>query len=87
MPATLEGFRAYIRGPEEEDLTIYLEAARAFARRAGVPDRENDALYELFLYTVGALYYDSRGGEVPESAWRAVNSLVLSLRGREGEAP
>ena len=41
MYATLEGFRAYIRGPEDEDLTIYLEAARAFARRAGVPDRED----------------------------------------------
>lgn len=88
MAATLEGFRAYIHSPEEDEvLRLCLEAARARARTAGVPDYEDNAEYDLFLYTLGAIFHDCRGGEFPAEAQGVINSFVLSLRhGKAGEA-
>lgn len=89
MAATVEGLRKYLRlMPDSDDeLTLYLDAARSKAKAAGVPDFENNAQYDLFIYALAALLYDNRGmgfSNSPQAAEAAarnmINSFVLELR-------
>lgn len=89
--ASAEGFRKYLRLPEDtdENLDLYLNAAASKARAAGIPDYKRNAQYDLFLYAVAAVYYDCRGTDlsaVDSNVQRMINSFVLELR-RAGEDP
>lgn len=87
---SVDGLREYLRLPEgAENLSLYLDAATAKARAAGIPDYKRNAQYDLFLYAVAAVYYDCRGTDlsaVDSNVQRMINSFVLELR-RAGEGP
>lgn len=92
MAATEETLRDYLRLPEgnPEDLSIYLDAARAKARAAGVPELKNNAQYDLFLLSLATMYYENRGmafsgsyqATAETNARKMINSFVLELRGQ-----
>lgn len=83
------GLAAYLRllPDDTEDLSLYLNAAKAKAAAAGIPELDNTQ-YDLFLYSLAALYYDNRGmsfagtyqGTAEENARRMINAFVLELR-------
>lgn len=76
------GLRKYLRLPEDtdEDLDLYLHAAMSKAHAAGVPDLPDNGQWELFIYSIAAMYYDSRGADIGERAQQMINSFVLELR-------
>jgi len=90
MAVTTDGLARYLRLPpgSGEDLSPYLNAARSKARGAGVPDYQNNAQYDLFLYALAAMYYENRGmgfsgsyqATAEETARKMINSFVLELR-------
>lgn len=96
MSATADGLRAYLTLPPDsnEELELYLSAARAKARAADVPEYRNNAQYDLFIYALAAMYYDNRGmaysgayqATAEENARKIINSFVLELR-HAGEDP
>ena len=67
---------------------MWLDAAKSEARSAGVPDFQNNAQYDLFLYSLAAWYYDNRGLQVSgayqattrETMQKIKDSFVLQLR-------
>lgn len=90
MAATVEGLRTYLRlmPDSDDDLQLYLDAAKDKASAAGVPEFQNNAQYDLFIYALGAMYYDNRGmgfsgsyqQAAEENARKLINSFVLELR-------
>lgn len=90
MAATATGLAGYLRlMPDDmEDLTLYIDAAKAKARAAGVPELLDNAQYDLFIYALAAMYYENRGmtfsgsyqATAEENARRMINSFVLELR-------
>ena len=84
MAATVDGLRAYLRLPEDntEPLSLYLDAAAAKAKAAGIRSYRNNAQYDLFLYALAAMYYDNRGVDVQDQTnmQSVINSFVLELR-------
>lgn len=80
----------YLKLPPDstEDIERYLAAAKSKAAAAGVPAFENNALYDLFIYSLAAMYYDNRGmafsgsyqATAEENARKLINSFVLELR-------
>lgn len=76
------GLRKYLRLPEDtdEDLSLYLDAAMFKAEAAGVPTQLDNSQWELFIYSLAAMYYDSRGADIGERAQQMINSFVLELR-------
>lgn len=90
MAATVEGLRKYLRlMPDSDDeLSLWLNAARDKAKAAGIPDFKNNASYDLFLYALAAMYYDNRGmgfsgsyqQAAGDNATNMINNFVLSLR-------
>lgn len=90
MAATAAGLAGYLRlMPDDmEDLTLYIDAAKAKARAAGVPELLDNAQYDLFIYALAAMYYENRGmtfsgsyqATAEENARRMINSFVLELR-------
>ncbi|MCI8477540.1 MAG: hypothetical protein HFE97_04230 [Oscillospiraceae bacterium] len=89
MAATVDGLRTYLRLSEDdtEDLTLYLEAARAKAAAAGIPDFVHNPHYDLFLYALAGMYYENRSFGFASSSQAAernarnlINSFVLELR-------
>lgn len=84
--ANLAGFRSYaVIGSEETDaeLTLCLEAAKAYAKNAGVAEPEDDdALYDLLVYRLAMVWHDNRG--FPEhgndAPFVGCNGLILQLR-------
>jgi hypothetical protein len=97
MAATMEKFKSYLRLPPDsaEDVSGYLAAAKSKARTAGIPDFQNNAQYDGFIYALGAMLYDNRGlsfqgtyqQAAEENARRFVNSYVLELRYAEEDEP
>ena len=83
--ATLKEFCGYIHA-EESDITarLCLRAAQAKARAAGVPDFEDNAQYDLFLYALAGYWYDNRSlmdiGGTSEDTQRMINAFVQELR-------
>lgn len=91
MAATVSGFRDYLHPPPEitdEQLQLWLAAAKSEARAAGVPDFQNNAQYDIFIYALGTWHYDNRGMQVSgtyqatalETKKRITDSFVLQLR-------
>lgn len=98
MAVTTETLKDYLRlSPDStEDLTMYINAAKAKAAAAGVPVFQNNALYDLFIHELAANYYENRGlsysgsyqATAEENARKIINSFVLELRHAEdGPAP
>ena len=89
MAATTTGLRAYLRLPEDdpENLAVYLNAARSKARAAGVPDYEENAQYDMFLYVLAGAYYDNRGIDAADqrNLQKLIDSFVLELRYAGGD--
>lgn len=88
---TVEGLRDYLNSAPDtatSQLSMWLDAAKSEARSAGVPDFQNNALYDLFLYSLAAWYYDNRGLQVSgayqattrETMQKIKDSFVLQLR-------
>ena len=83
---TAESLRAYLRLPPDdpENLGGYLSAAMAKARSAGIPDFQNNALYDQFLLQFAGLLYDARSMDPdaadPAKVQMLINSYVLPLR-------
>lgn len=83
---TAERFRNYLRLPPDdtEDLEGYLLAAKAKARSAGIPDFQENAMYDQFLLQFAGLLYDSRSMDTsdadPAKVQMLLNSFVLPLR-------
>ena len=90
---TVAQLKAYLRLPsaDTEYLTGFLQAAKAKARSAGIPEFQNNALYDQFLLQFAGLLYESRslGTEAdPAKVQSLINSFVLPLRYMEdGEEP
>lgn len=82
MSVTCDNLREYLRLPPDnnENLENYLAAAKAKAAAAGIPDFNNNALYDLFIKSLAALYYDNRGMDTEARMQQIVNSFVLELR-------
>ena len=90
MAVSTVSLKNYLRLPPDssEDLNPYINAAKAKAAAAGVPDFQNNALYDLFIHALAANYYDNRGlassgsyqATAEENARKLTNSFVLELR-------
>ena len=96
MAVTTSTLADHLRLPADttEDLDLYLDAAKAKAAAAGVPELENNAQYDLFIMNLAALYYDNRGmsfsgsyqAAAEENARKLINSFVLELRSSTASA-
>lgn len=90
MAVTTQSLAKYLRLPpdSEDDLEVYVAAAKSKARAAGIPDFANNAQYDLFLHALAAMYYENRGmafsgsyqATAEENARKLINSFVLELR-------
>ncbi len=90
MSVSESDLRGYLRLPadSQEDVSLFLNAARSKAKAAGVPEFEHNAEYDLFILSLAAMYYDNRGmafsgsyqATAEENARKLINSFVLSLR-------
>lgn len=70
---------------DNEEVDIYLQAAKSKARTAGIRDFQNNAQYDMFVLALAGLYYDNRGigfadPSVEAAAKRMVDAFVLELR-------
>ncbi len=88
---TVESLRTYLNPPPDiadDQLTMWLNAAKSDARSAGVPEFQNNAQYDLFICSLAGWYYDNRGMQVSgtyqatalETMQKIKNSFVLQLR-------
>lgn len=91
MAVTTAQLADYLRLPpgSTDDLNLYLSAAQSKARSAGVPELEDNALYDLFILSLAAMFYDHRGMTFSNPAFEAgatrmINAFVLALRYVEG---
>ena len=72
---------------------MWLNAAKSEARTAGIPDFDNNAQYDLFIYALAAWYYDNRGLQVSgsyqatarETMQKIKDAFVLQLRHAEDD--
>lgn len=97
MAVTSKSLHEYMgSAPDDsEDLSIYINAAKAKAKAAGVREFKNNAHYDLFIYELAAHYYDNRGLSVSgsyqataeETARKICNAYVLELRYAEDGEP
>lgn len=96
MSATINSLAEYLRLPPDnaEGLQPYLDAAKAKATAAGVPEFKNNAMFDLFIMSLAAMYYENRGmsfsgsyqATAEENARKLINSFVLELRyAKDGE--
>lgn len=94
MAVSANGLKAYLNcSPDitEDQLSLWLNAAKSEARTAGIPDFENNAQYDLFIYALAAWYYDNRGLQVSgsyqatarETMQKIKDAFVLQLRHAE----
>lgn len=88
---TVDSLRSYLNvAPDTTDdqLTMWLNAAKSEARTAGVPEFEGNAQYDLFICALAGWYYDNRGLQVSgtyqatarETMQKIKDSFVLQLR-------
>lgn len=83
---TVEKLRHYLRLPpdDKEDIEGYLLAAKAKARSAGIPDLQDNGLYDQFLLSFAGLLYEARSMDPnaadPAKVQMLINSYVLPLR-------
>lgn len=84
MAVTVAKFRRYgaINAEETDaDLTPYLDAAKETLQRAGVPERQQSALYDQTVYQLALINHDQRGAtgdgthEIPYGVQSAVHQL------------
>ncbi|MEG0913701.1 MAG: head-tail connector protein [Oscillospiraceae bacterium] len=90
MAVTEKGLKEYMRLPTDstEDVSTYIDAAKAKAAAAGIPTFNNNAQYDLFLYALATMYYDNRGmafsgayqATAESTSAKLINSFVLELR-------
>lgn len=90
MAATVEGLRAYMVDPPDDDdvLDLFLRSAKSSAREAGIPDFRNNAEYDVFIYALATLRYDNRGLQFAgsyvaaqgDNAKAMIDGFVLRLR-------
>lgn len=90
MAVTKENLAEYLHLPpdDSEDLGWCISAAKAKAKAAGVPEFQHNPLYDLFIMSLAASYYESRGlsfsgsyqGAAEENQRKLINSFVLELR-------
>ena len=90
MAVIVADLREHLRLPPDstENLDRYLTAAQAKARAAGIPEFQNNALYDLFILDLASMYYENRGmsfsgsyqATAEENARKLINSFVLELR-------
>lgn len=83
---TAETLRAYLHLPPDdpENLGGYLSAAKAKAQSAGIPDFQNNGLYDQFLLSFAGLLHEARSMDPnaadPAKVQMLINSFVLPLR-------
>ena len=88
---TVASFREYLNpAPDTSDtqMEMWLNAAKSEARTAGIKEFKSNAQYDLFIYALGAWYYDNRGMQVSgtyqatalDTKKRITDSYVLQLR-------
>lgn len=73
---------------DEEDVSIYLRAARVSAHTAGIPDFPDNPLYDLFLLELASMYYENRAmgfsgtyqATAQTNAQAMIDAFVLQLR-------
>ena len=90
MATSTSGLASYLHLPPDsaESLSPYLDAAKSMAREADVPAFTHNAQYDLFIYSLAAMYYDNRGmafsgsyqATAEKNARAMINSFVLQLR-------
>ena len=83
MAVTADSLRSYLhlQPDNEEKLEEYLAAAKSKAAAAGIPDFKNNALYDLFIKSLAAMYYENRSMELDAAKVQPIiNSFVLELR-------
>ena len=98
MAVTEATLREYLRLPPDstENLSLFLEAAKAKSRAAGVKEFQNNKHYDLLIVSLAAMYYENRGfafsgsyqATAEENARRMINAFVLELRyAEDGPVP
>ncbi len=100
MAATAAFFKTEYMGlpPDAPDsvAVLYLNAAKESLLNADVEEMQNNALYDLAVYSIAGFHYDNRGLTVSgtykvgavEAAQNMINSFVLQLRGaKDGVSP
>lgn len=98
MAVNSASLRAHLRlSPDStENLDGYINAAKAKAKGAGVPEFKNNALYDQFIHELAAHFYENRGlsyggsykATAEATATNLINSYVLELRyAEDGPAP
>jgi hypothetical protein len=77
----------YLRLPADStaNVSVFLAAAQSKARTAGIPVFQNNAQYDLFVYSLAAMLYENRGATVQDPATsgyiqRFIDSTILELR-------
>lgn len=87
MAVTVDKLRSFLSLPEDEGedmvLDACLSAARSWARGAGIPDYQNNWLYDMALCALAARFYDARGTGEPAldaGTRQMLNSFALDLR-------
>jgi hypothetical protein len=90
---TADDLRTYLRLPpdDSEKLGGYLSAAKAKAKSAGIPNFQNNDLYDQFLLQFSGLLYEARSMDPnaadPAKVQMLINSFVLPLRYSPAEKP
>lgn len=94
--ATIEGFRAYARLDEEDPVAqACFRAAIAYGEAAGVAERRDNELYDLYVYAAALHFFDNRGfspgyqthaasQNALVDAWLTKLKMQLELNGRTG---
>ena len=87
---TVKEFRDYLRNPPDDDqnLEMFLEAARKSMSDAGVSEQPDNPKYDLCLCALASFYYDNRGfsfsgayqATAETNARKLINSMILELR-------
>lgn len=97
MSVTNKSLHEYLGNPPDssEDISMYINAAKAKATAAGVPEFKNNAHYDMFIHELAAHFYENRGLSVSgsyqataeETTRRITNAYVLELRyAKDGDA-
>lgn len=80
--ADIYGFREHAvidADTSDSSLKLYLDAAKQFFRRAGVPEPDGEnALYDLGVYELAAFYHDKR---IPFGADVAAETVPFGISG------
>lgn len=84
--ANLQGFKDYSREYDDDvGLKAVLMASKEYVKGAGVPEQEDNELYDVLVYMIALNWYENRGvatgDRINDIPFGATN-ILLQLRSR-----